>query len=233
MELARHTAASLRKGLLRMRLAALARLFPLIFRSGAGAPEVVRLGSAYGGWWVPDDRLGPGSVCYCAGVGEDATFDFALAELGCTVVSLDPTPLALAHMATTELPARLVFLPVGLAGRDGVRRFYAPRNPRHASFSIANLQRTGRYIEARVKTLATLMGENEHGTLDLLKLDIEGAEYEVLNSLLRDGIRPRVICVEFDQPTPVLRTWRAVRALARPGYAIAKVERFNLTFVAP
>jgi hypothetical protein len=37
-----------------------------------------RLGSDYGGWYVPIDRLAPHSICYLAGVGEDITFDLAL-----------------------------------------------------------------------------------------------------------------------------------------------------------
>src|SRR5262245_22754337 len=41
-------------------------------------PTLVRLGSAGCGWWVPADVVVPGAVAYCAGAGEDITFDLEL-----------------------------------------------------------------------------------------------------------------------------------------------------------
>lgn len=43
------------------------------------------------------------------------------------------------------------------------------------------------------------MERNGHKKLDLLKIDIEGAEYEVLNSIIEDGLDIKVLCVEFDE----------------------------------
>lgn len=39
-----------------------------------------------------------------------------------------------------------------------------------------------------------------HSRLDLLKIDIEGAEYTVLNQILNENIQINLLCVEFDQP---------------------------------
>ncbi len=43
------------------------------------------------------------------------------------------------------------------------------------------------------------MREMGHQRLDLLKLDIEGAEYQVIESLLTDGIEADILCIEFDE----------------------------------
>jgi hypothetical protein len=67
--------------------------------------------------------------------------------------------------------------------------------------------------------------------MDLLKLDIEGAEHEVLSSLGELEWLPATLCVEFDQVRPLrqlLRTWRGLRRL---GYKASKAERLNVLFV--
>jgi FkbM family methyltransferase len=191
-----------------------------------------RLGSELGGWWIPTAGVGRGSVCYCAGVGDDASFDLELAErCGSTVISLDPTPKAVAYMSRLDTPPAVRFVAVGVGGSNRDARFYAPSNPSNASYSMVNLYATKEFVTARVKTLASLMQEFGHTSLDLLKLDIEGAEIEVLESLHRDQIHPSVICVEFDQPRPLIDMWRAIRRLRRNGYTVAKVDRLNFTFV--
>src|SRR5262245_45261334 len=51
------------------------------------------LGSEYGGWCICPDSLGPQSVVYSVGVGEDISFDLALIErFGLQVHAFDPTP---------------------------------------------------------------------------------------------------------------------------------------------
>jgi FkbM family methyltransferase len=194
--------------------------------------SMVRLGTAYGGWIVPRSLLHPGAVCYLAGVGEDATFDLALIEAGCEVVSIDPTPRSIAYAATVrEREPRFNLIPVGVWESDATLQFYAPRDPRHVSHSITNLQGSSTSFEAECRTVATLMRQLGHARLDLLKLDIEGAEYAVLDSLEKDRITPGVICVEFDQPTPFRRILKAVGDLKGRGYTVGAVEGWNVTLV--
>jgi len=75
------------------------------------------------------------------------------------------------------------------------------------------------------------MRELHHGRIDLLKIDIEGAEYAVLRSLLEDGLVVKVLCVEFDQPMPVLATARMILQLKRAGYQPVHAESWNYTFI--
>ncbi len=202
--------------------------------------ELERLGSDYGGWVVPVQFLDAASVCYCAGVGLDASFDLALIErTGCTVDAFDPTPGARVYaegLVSTE--PRFRFAPVGLWDEDTTMRFFAPSNPDHVSHSILNLQRTEHYFEADCRSVTSLMRERGHDRIDLLKMDIEGAEYRVLDSLLRDGIRPGVLCIEFDERHhPIDGAFRArirarVDALAAAGYRLVHADRAgNYTLV--
>lgn len=215
----------------RVRRKAVKTALPVILRPSPRS-DLVRIGTEYGGWWIPATLLGPSSTCYLAGAGEDISFDLGLMErFGCEVVSLDPTPRAVEHVRTHAPAVGYHFLEVGLGGSDGTARFYAPSDPAHVSHSIANLQGTTEYFEAEIRSLETLLRELDDQHIDLLKIDIEGAEYAVMDSMFRCGIFPGVLCVEFDQPAPVLRTRRYVRRLVRCGYSVVKVDGFNVTLV--
>jgi FkbM family methyltransferase len=214
--------------------------FDLLTMSRLETTPIERLGSPYGGWKIPSSFLGPDSVAYCAGAGEDITFDVALIQrFGCEVYAIDPTPRAKAHVARTA-PAdkRFHFLDVGLWDRDEVIRFYAPADPAHVSHSALNLQRTSTFFEAPVKKLSTIMREHRHTKLNLLKLDIEGAEYRVLDSLIADDVHVDVICVEYDEALLpldadyLIRIRRSAYALMCHGYSLVAVEpACKLTFV--
>ena len=83
-------------------------------------------------------------------------------------------------------------------------RFYAPPNPKHVSYSINNIQNNynqddeSDFIEVETITIEEVKSKYSINGISLLKLDIEGAEIDVLNHLLNRNIRPTQICVEFD-----------------------------------
>lgn len=210
------------------------RLVPPVLRRVLRVRAVdglVRLGSAYGGWVVPEHALRAGAVCYSAGLGEDATFDLALAVRGCEVHVFDPTPRAIAYAATVFAGVvGIEFHAMGLWSGREVRRFYAPADPAHVSHSTVNLRNTSAFFEAPCESVSGIMKQLGHATIDLLKLDIEGAEYEVLQSMLAAGVRPAVVCAEFDQAVPLRRTVAQVRALQAAGYALTALDGWNYTF---
>jgi FkbM family methyltransferase len=189
---------------------------------------------------VPVEVLGPDSVCYCFGVGENITFDLELANsVGCNVYAFDPTPRAIIHARTVGGSADgFHFSPVGVWDKDESVRFYAPANPSNVSHSALNLQRTGEFFEAPCRTVGSIMREYGHRRLDLLKLDVEGAEYRVIASLLRDGIDITILCVEFDEAFHRLdsgyvgRIRLALRSLEDAGYRLIAADlRCNYTLV--
>lgn len=85
------------------------------------------------------------------------------------------------------------------------------------------------------RRLSTLLGPTELDRIEILKLDIEGAEIEVIEDILTDGIRPRQILVEFDQLQKPNRPHRArvratLRLLSDAGYRLTRREQFNYSF---
>jgi FkbM family methyltransferase len=183
------------------------------------------LGTEYGGYAIATQLVGADSIVYSFGIGEDASFDLALIErFGCQVYAFDPTPRSLAWVRSQELPPRFSVHPYGLADYDGIASFAPPKNPAHVSFNqLPNRARdTGRF-ELPVRTLSTLMRELGHERLDVLKLDIEGGEYGVLDALAGGGVLPRQILVEFHHQLrgiSVAQTERTLDLLAGLGYRI-------------
>ena len=184
----------------------------------------VRLGSDYGGYAVAPHLLHADSVVYSCGIGEDASFDLDLIRrFGCRVHAFDPTPRALAWVASQPMPEQLSVYPLGLSDHDGVASFAPPRNPRHVSHSMVRAQQrqNADRVEFQVRRLSTLMAQLGHSRLDLLKMDIEGAEYAVIDSLALGGACPRQLLVEFHhhlEGVAVARTERALAQLGQLGY---------------
>jgi FkbM family methyltransferase len=222
-----------RATLTKLRTKAIAVAIPTLFRLDDHNWKLVRLGSDYGGWWVPTDVFKRDSVCYSGGVGTDISFDISLIQTyGSSVFGFDPTPKSIQWISRQQsLDPRFEFLPLGLGGRSGSHKFYAPSNPDHVSHSMKNIQRTKSFFEARVETISSLMQELGHDRLDLLKLDIEGAEHDTIGRMLEDGIHPTVICVEYDQPEPLSWARGTTAKLKRAGYELVKIDVFNFTFV--
>ncbi len=222
-----------RRTWLAIRTRLLSGILGVLFESRRRIVTLERIGSQYGGWAVPKDLISSEWICYCGGAGEDITFDLGIIErFGVHVYCFDPTPRSAAHVArAAEGVSRFHFYPVGLWDRNENVRFFAPRDPNHVSHSALNLQGTEEYFVAPCQRISSIMRELHHGRIDLLKIDIEGAEYAVLRSLLEDGLVVKVLCVEFDQPMPVLATARMILQLKRAGYQPVHAESWNYTFI--
>lgn len=158
------------------------------------------LGSSYGGWAVILDALGPDSIVYSVGVGEDVSFDLALIDrVGCTVHAFDPTPIAVDWIARQSLPAKLLFHPIGLGPVDEEVEFQIPPIAGWHSYSLTAEPNAGQRgtVSCPIRKLATLMTDLGHHQVDLLKMDIEGFEYPVIDDLASSQVRPAQLLVEF------------------------------------
>ena len=189
-------------------------------------------GSSYGRHTIPEQSVGERSIVYSAGVGNDISFDLALIErYGCTVHAFDPTPSAARHVeqaAASE--GRFRFYPWAIWSSDTELRLYAP-DYGDSNYSAMNLHRKDQYVVARARSLASLMAELHHERIDLLKLDIEGAEYEVIPSLLRDRIAVSALCIEFHKNPSITDMKSSVASLRAAGFVPVDVDGFDVTLV--
>jgi FkbM family methyltransferase len=216
-----------------------------------------RLGTGYGGWIVPRGIFNANSICYLVGAGEDLSFDVALAEkYHCATHIFDPTPRSVTHftdlqkaiikgkpmpLANTstgfypsinpETAQFLHFHNYGIWNEDTTLKFYSPPNEAYVSHSIVNLQKTDKFIEVPVQRFSSTMRRLVHAKIDLIKLDIEGAEYQVIESILKEKIKVKVLCIEFDESAAnhfdgqyIDRIENALKCLIEAGYNLIAKE---------
>jgi FkbM family methyltransferase len=188
-------------------------------------------------WTFCPKGLGARSVVYSAGVGKDITFEHALVkQFGCKVVLVDPSPTGRETMEQAEnrIP-EFKFFPVGLAGHPGTLSFAPPRHPQEGSWFAQGGQAAT--LELPCVDLCSLMQQNGHDHIDLLKIDIEGCEYEVIEDLLERRLPVRQLCVEYHHGIlPEVRrsqTVRSILKLVRHGYKLLDHEGNNHTFLRP
>ena len=154
----------------------------------------------YGGWAIPSGALSADSVVVDVGLGEDISFSESLiATYGCYVHGFDPTPSSLVYVEGRH-PRNFHHYPMGVAGSNRDATFFLPNDPTHVSGSITKSTHVGaNKINVRLidlDNLLTIIGQDK---IDLLKIDIEGAEYELLQSsaFRNNAGRIGTLCNEF------------------------------------
>lgn len=197
-----------------------------------------------GGWWYAPGELGADSVVYSLGVGDDIDFDLAVIEkYAVEVHAFDPTPSSVRLIEDRHLPQRFRFHPWAVTASDGTLTFY-PRLKKDGTKSevmftmVAEPETARDGIEVPAYSLSTIAGRLGHEHIDLMKMDIEGAEYEVLDGLLASSIKPKQLLVEFHHRFPGIGLGKTADMIARlrdDGYRIFAVSEAGreVSFLRP
>lgn len=193
---------------------------------GKSFPDKETLGEG-SQWTIRTAELHSGSTVYSGGVGGDITFELELIRrFGVLVHIFDPSPIALRTIALAN-SGNLLFKPVGLAASDS------------GNFSVGSDQGERTWLKKggdRVipcTGLKTEMAKNGHDHIDLLKIDIEGFEYEILEEAMGEHIRVKQICVEFHDFFPEIskeKTRNVIHSLELHGYQLIHRHRHDHTF---
>jgi FkbM family methyltransferase len=187
---------------------------------------LVEVGSEWGGWVVPGDLIDASWTCYCVGAGSDVSFDLGLIErYGALVRCLDPFEIFREQAeAKAAGEPRFVFKEVALAEEDGPLTMYGARDPGSGSLSAVNLYETERATTVSGRTLSSLMDEFGDERTDLLKLDIEGSEYDILPALDLPALGVRVLCVEIHPNHSVAEARRLLDGVTAQGYRLVNCK---------
>ena len=193
------------------------------------ATTKVACGHEDGRWYVDPTSLGPQSFVYSVGVGYDISFDLAMIRrFDCEVQAFDPTTLAKVWLGRQRLPAGFRFHDIGLAHFDGEAVFSLP--PRHSvSFTMKQVAHGTNEHRAQVRRLATLMADLGHSSIDVLKIDIEGAEFDLIDDLVTLAPNIRQLLIEFHDrladSSGRSHTAQAVERLKGAGFKLFHVSR--------
>ncbi len=194
-------------------------------------------GTKYGGWSILRDSLTPASVVYSFGIGEDVSL---ISQYGCRVHGFDPTPKSVAWVEGNIHDERFILQPWAAGASDGTLRLFLPKRSDFVSASMTpGLHTSAESVEVPAFTITTIMQRLGHDFVDVLKMDIESAEYSVLDQMRIAGTFQHVgqLLVEFHHWFPEIGlapTRRAVRQLRDAGFQIAWVSPagYEVLFVA-
>lgn len=215
--------------------------------------ELVRLGSAYGGWWIPrnfvEKKELQSAAVISVGLGFDVTFDRELLELGLTVIGLDPLPESCAFSENQlEVFPKSHIENSGLGTQTGFQDFFAPKVAAHDSWSLTNIQETNVQL---VKSMPTITLSDLLSKYEKLiprkglgiKMDIEGGEILAIPDLLSLSNRFDFIAIEMDflslipfvalrrRLKAILVCRKIIRDFDQQGFTLSNTELFNFLWI--
>ena len=201
-------------------------------------PVSCKTSALYGGdhgWVVDESLLNRESVIYSVGVGSNIDFDVELINsFGATVHAFDPTPRSIEWVKNQQLPKHFIFHPFGLSAENGHMDFFPPSKASSTHFSpIDRYGDTNNVVRAPVKDIDTIASELKHKEIDLLKMDIEGAEYEVIEALPKNRVAINQILIEFHhmyKGVPISKTVDAISTLSNLGFELFNISQRTYEF---
>ena len=155
-----------------------------------------------GNYVLNENLINSESIVYSFGVGTSISFEEKISKrFNCKVFCYDPTSLAKNFMDKHEYDKdQIKFIDYGIWIEDKKIKFYNQNetNKLDTGGSITNLFKNQSYDLLQCYRLKTLMEQNNHERIDVLKLDIEGAAVQVLQDAINSNIQPRQIIAEFE-----------------------------------
>ena len=187
--------------------------------------RLTSIGTTYGGYHIYDKNLNKPVIVSC-GLGEDASFDIDMINnYNAKIIAIDPTPRSKDYYL--ELIKNIgknrekkydesgkldinsydlrkvdknnfIFLDKAIWSKNEENlKLYFPSNLQHVSLSINTKDQTNFYL-AKTISYNKICEAFNLSNIDILKLDIEGAEVEVIKDILDNSKLPNQILVEFD-----------------------------------
>ena len=151
---------------------------------------------------------------------------------------LDPISYDLENIEQKQL----VFIDKALWNKNKKLKFFSPINEKNVSHSIINFQnnynRDSKYIYVNAITIKELVTQffEKNQIPEIIKLDIEGAENEVILDMMQNKIYPNQILCEFDElQNGSARSFKRFRftnrLLEKNGYRLFAREKFNFSYI--
>ncbi len=188
-------------------------------------------GSSYGGFYLYELNLNENSIIYSFGLGEDITFDLAVIEkFRCKVFGFDPTPKSLAFLKTHQ-EKNLIIRSIGISKLEGSQTFYLPKNSNYVSGSLKKTKNLKSEINVLFDTFENIVQSNNHTSIDILKMDIEGTEFDIIPEIVCSKIPVKQLLIEFHPRffwNGYYKLYKVVKLLRANGYKCYAISKsFN------
>lgn len=205
-----------------------------------------RLGTRYGGWWLLAPAVGRDPLLVDCGLGKDISFPVAfLDRFGGRVIGVDPNPAALEY-SLAHRPEGMEVRPEAFWTQAGCElTFHLPRSlaelPQGADGVSGSLLASHSYagtrtVAVRTTSLPEILAQAGREECDVLKMDIEGAEYDVLEAQCRSGEirRARQLLVEYHHhctDRTLADTQQSIARIEASGFKLLHTEDRNCVFL--
>ena len=177
---------------------------------------------------ISPERLPEEPLVYSLGLSENLSFDLGMIQqYGAKVHGFDPTIESQRFVAKSHLPADFHYHPLAVAGHDGQLDLYE-------RMGKGGRKKGACFLKASCKRISTLVQELGHSRLDILKVDVEGSEYSILEDVCLKRIHASQIAVEFHhrfEEVGLLATVRAHQMLLRHGYQLVHISDWAEEFL--
>ncbi len=165
--------------------------------------EIVLRTKVRGDWEYCPDYLDENSIVYSLGVGDSIEFDNGIIQAhGCLVHAFDPTPFSINWISNQNTSFKLSFHPWAVSDGDGKMRMRQRENKKGRKSNvmwteISSHSNFNDSIEVPVFSVLSIMRKLNHSSINLIKIDIEGTEYQVIDHMIENKIFPKQILVEY------------------------------------
>lgn len=198
-------------------------------------PRLESAGGEYGGWTIctKDPPSLRDEIVYTVGVGRDINWDLAMIEKHKTRhYGWDPTPTAADFFQKRGIPEGFTFQPYGLGVKDGTVMVKLPvgHGDSYTVMEYNKEAQEGTVTAINVLCLKSMMEKLGHKRVGILKMDIEGAEFDVIESWLGQGYVPPVdqILIEFHGrffPHGSTKVQTAIQHMAAMGFHVVHKQK--------
>jgi len=187
------------------------------------------LGAQSNGFYID---IGAGHPVY-----DNVSFAFYLR--GWTGITVEPNPwLAQLSEAVRPLDVQIQSL---IGEKPGTATYHLVEDyhglsttiERHAQAALSELGKRSKAMSMPVRTLQSLCEQYDPATIDFLKIDVEGAEREVLAGNDWRRFRPKIVVAEAVTPLTMTPSWQAWEPLLLGnGYGFAFDDGLNRYYAA-
>lgn len=178
-------------------------------------------------YWIDTSKLSEHSIIYSGGAGKDISFEKELSKkFNCKIFIFDPTSTGIRTMKNNG-DKNIYFEKLALIDYTGKINLSEPQKT-EGSFSF------GGNIEFPCTSIGDFMKKQNHKKIDLLKIDIEGAEYRVINDIIKNKIPVNQIAVELHHRFKNIGYLKSIKlfiSLKRAGYKLTYKHIDDYTFI--
>jgi FkbM family methyltransferase len=154
-----------------------------------------------------DYPIGPGAVMVDAGGFDGRWAEKAIETFDCVVHVFEPVPEFAASIETRLAGKRAIVHPYGLAGETGESEFVV------AGDGSSGLRPGGTKVRVRLRGVVEVFEELGLDRVDLMKVNIEGGEYDLLDRMLDAGLMARVAYLQVQFHDFVPRAYPRMRSI--------------------